>query len=161
MRRLRRMPAVLRAFAVVLLAIVAAGCPKSVSLDLGAPEPVADGVRLYRLYDPELLDPAGPVAVQVLRLDPSRVDVRAALAGGRVVQLDTVPAIARREGAIAAVNAGFFVVKTGDPAGILEVGDELVSDSPLTRGAVGIIRKAAETIGVAMSGIATIMPTKA
>lgn len=140
MRRCRRMPAVPRALAVALLALVAAGCPKGVSLDLGAPEPVADGVRLYRLYDPELLDPAGPVAVQILRLDPSKVDVRAALAGGRVVQLDTVPAIAEREGAMAAVNAGFFVVKTGDPAGILEVGDELVSDSPLTRGAVGFVR---------------------
>ena len=33
------------------------------------------------------------------------------------------------------LNAGFFAVKNGDPAGVLELGDELVSDSPLTRGA--------------------------
>ena len=153
-RRLRRTPALLPAFVVVLLAGVAAGCPKSVSLDLGAPERVADGVRLYRLYDPELLDPAGPVAVQILRLDPSRVDVRAALAGGRVVQLETVPAIAAREGAVAAVNAGFFVVKTGDPAGILEVGDELVSDSPLTRGAVGIVRAPGQPLSLIFDRVA-------
>ena len=30
----------------------------------------ADGVQLYRLDDPALLSPAGPVAVQALRLDP-------------------------------------------------------------------------------------------
>jgi hypothetical protein len=56
------------------------------------------------------------------------------------MQLETVPDIAARSDAIAAVNAGFFGVKNGDPAGVLELRDELVSDSPLTRGAVGIVR---------------------
>jgi len=68
------------------------------------------------------------------------VDLGSALARDRVMQLETVPDIASRSGAIAAVNAGFFVVKNGDPAGVLELRDELVSDSPLTRGAVGIVR---------------------
>lgn len=58
------------------------------------------------------------------------------------MQLETVSDMAARVGAIAAINAGFFVVKNGDPAGVLEVGDELVSDAGLTRGAVGIIRQA-------------------
>jgi hypothetical protein len=56
------------------------------------------------------------------------------------MQLETVPEIAERSGAIAAVNAGFFGVRNGDPAGVLELRDELVSDSALTRGAVGIVR---------------------
>ena len=129
-------------YAVVIasLAWLAAGCPRETAINLGSPEKVADGVQLFRLDDPDLLDPAGPVAVQILRLDPAKVDLRSALARDRVMQLETVPDIAARTRAIAAVNAGFFNVKNGDPAGVLELGDELVSDSPLTRGAVGIVR---------------------
>jgi hypothetical protein len=128
------------ALVIAALAWLAAGCPRETAIDLGKPEKVADGVQLFRLDDPNLLDPPGPVAVQILRLDPSKVELRSALARDRVMQLETVPDIAARANAIAAVNAGFFNVKNGDPAGVLELGDELVSDSPLTRGAVGILR---------------------
>ena len=126
--------------AVVALAWLAAGCPRETAINLGKPEKVADGVQLFRLDDPSLLDPPGPVAVQILRLDPANVDLRSALAHNRVMQLESVPDIAARSNAIAAVNAGFFAVRNGDPAGVLELSDELVSDSPLTRGAVGIVR---------------------
>jgi hypothetical protein len=128
------------ALAIAALAWLAAGCPRETAIDLGKPERVADGVQLFRVDDADLLDPPGPVAIQILRLDPSKVGVRSALARDRVMQLETVPDIAARSKAIAAVNAGFFVVKNGDPAGVLELDDELVSDSPLTRGAVGIVR---------------------
>jgi hypothetical protein len=130
-----------RALAIAALACLAAGCPRETAIDLGSPQHVADGVQLYRVDDPNLLDPPGPVAVQILRLDPSRIDLRSALAQDRVMQLEAVPAMAARANALAAINAGFFVVKNGDPAGVLEVRDELVSDTPLTRGAVGIIRR--------------------
>ena len=133
-----------RAYAAVLLlaaACLTAACPRETSIDLGTPERVADGVQLYRLTDPTLLDPPQPIAIQMLRLDASRVDLRSALAQDRVMQLETVPDIAARAKAIAAVNAGFFVVKNGDPAGVLEIGGELVSDATLTRGAVGILRR--------------------
>jgi len=133
----RRYPLVL---AVVALAWIGAACPRETAINLGKPERVADGVQLFRVDDVNLLDPPGPVAIQILRLDPSKVDVRSALARGRVMQLETVPDIASRSKAIAAVNAGFFTVRNGDPAGVLELDDELVSDSPLTRGAVGIMR---------------------
>jgi len=133
----RRYPLVL---AVVALAWIGAACPRETAINLGKPERVADGVQLFRVDDVNLLDPPGPVAIQILRLDPSKVDVRSALARGRVMQLETVPDIAARSKAIAAVNAGFFTVRNGDPAGVLELDDELVSDSPLTRGAVGIMR---------------------
>jgi hypothetical protein len=116
------------------------GCPRETAINLGKPEKVADGVQLYRVDDPNLLDPPGPVAVQILRLDPAKVDLRSALARDRVMQLETVPEIAARSDAIAAVNAGFFAIKNGDPVGLLELGDELVSDSPLTRGTLGILR---------------------
>jgi hypothetical protein len=130
----------LHASAIAALAWLTAACPRETAINLGQPEQVADGVQLFRVDDPKLLDPPGPVAVQILRLDPSKIDLRSALARDRVMQLETVPDIAARSGAIAAVNAGFFAVKNGDPAGLLELGGELVSDSPLTRGAVGIVR---------------------
>ena len=133
----RRLP---HALVLVALAWLAAACPRETAINLGKGEAVADGVQLFRVDDANLLDPPGPVSVQILRLDPSKVDLRSALARDRVMQLETVPEIAARSEAIAAVNAGFFVVKNGDPAGVLELGDELVSDSPLTRGAVGIVR---------------------
>jgi Phosphodiester glycosidase len=142
MRVRRRLLArrLLYAPAILALAWLAAGCPRETAINLGKPEKVADGVQLFRLDDPDLLDPPGPVAVQILRLDPAKVDLRSALARDRVMQLETVPDIAARSDAIAAINAGFFVVRNGDPAGVLELRDELVSDSPLTRGAVGIVR---------------------
>jgi len=141
--RVRIRPTPRRAFGaltIAALAWLAAGCPRETAIGLGTPIKVADGVQLFHLDDPNLLDPPGPVAAQILRLEPSKVDLRSALARDRVMQLETVPDIAARSGAIAAVNAGFFNVKTGDPAGVLELGDELVSDSPLTRGAVAIVR---------------------
>ena len=134
--------------AVAALAWLAAGCPRETAINLGKAEKVADGVQLFRVSDASLLDPPGPVAVQILRLDPSKVDLRSALARDRVMQLETVPDIAARSDAIAAINAGFFAVKNGDPAGVLEVRDELVSDSPLTRGAVGITRARGKPISL-------------
>jgi hypothetical protein len=127
--------------AVVLVLVCAvAGCPAETRLDIGKAERVADGVLLYRISNPRLLDVPGPIAVQLLRLEPSKVRLRSALALDRVMALETVPALATRTRAIAAINAGFFVVKNGDPAGVLEVADELVSETGIPRGAVGIMR---------------------
>ena len=92
---------------------------------------------------------------QAVILDPSKVELRSALARGRVMQLETVPDIAARADAIAAVNAGFFNVKNGDPAGVLELGDELVSDSPLTRGAVGILRAPGRPMSLVFDRLST------
>jgi len=139
-----RVPVVRRWSAALLLIVAVAtgvpACERETTLSLGKPERVADGVQLYRLNDPHLLAPSGVVAIQILRVDPSSVDLRSALAGDRPMSLETVPDIAARHKAIAAINAGFFVVKNGDPAGVLEIDHELVSDAALTRGAVGIVR---------------------
>lgn len=135
-----RVPSFVRLAAVLAVALLAAGCPGDTPLQLGKPERVADGVQLFRLTDPAPLGVPGPIAVQILRLDPTRATLRSVLANDRVVSLESVPDMAARVGAIAAVNAGFFVVRNGDPAGLLEVGDELVSETGLRRGAVGIHR---------------------
>lgn len=117
-------------------ALLRAGAPDLASL--GKPEVIAPGVELYRLADPALLSPPGPVAVQLLRLDPGRVDVRLALAQDTVLGLETVPDMARRAGAAAAINAGFFL-PTGEPAGLLKIQGELVSETNLHRGAVALV----------------------
>ncbi|MFB3853567.1 MAG: phosphodiester glycosidase family protein [Vicinamibacterales bacterium] len=103
------------------------------------PEPrrVAAGVDLFILSDPTLLSPPGPVAVQALRLDPRRVTLRMALARDRVLGTETVPSMAARHGALAAINAGFFL-PSGDPAGLFVLGRLLVSDTELQRGAVAL-----------------------
>ncbi len=122
------------------LGIALTACAGETRLKLPRGERVADGVQLYRLSDPGLVNGAGPVSVQILRVDPDRADVRSALAQDRVMALETVEGIAARHEAIAAVNAGFFVVRNGDPAGVLEIDNELVSDASLFRGAVGFVR---------------------
>jgi len=105
---------------------------------LGAAEPIAPGVDLFRSTDSSLVSPPAPIAVFLLRLDPERVRIDAALSNGEVMDAERVADIAARHQAIAAVNAGFFNVKNGEPAGVLKVAGELVSDSGLSRGIVAI-----------------------
>ena len=78
-----------------------------------AVERISDGVELQRLDDPSLLSPAGPVAVQALRLDPRKVTLETAIAADRLPARETVAAIAARRKAVAAVNAGFFALANG------------------------------------------------
>ncbi len=105
--------------------------------DLPKPEVVAPGVRLYRLADPSLLDPPGPVAIQILRLDPRRVRLESALSDDQIVGTETVLDTAQRHKALAAINAGFFL-PNGDPNGLLQVDGELVSDTTRPRGAIAV-----------------------
>jgi hypothetical protein len=105
---------------------------------LGAPRSIAPGVDLFKTTDSTLVHPAAPIAVYLLRLDPDRVIVESALSNDEVMDAERVDGIAKRRNALAAVNAGFFNVKNGEPAGLLETAGELVSDTTLTRGAVAI-----------------------
>src|SRR5688572_10700344 len=105
---------------------------------LGSPESVAPGVDLFRVIDPSLVDPPGSIAVYLLRLDPDQVAIESALSNDEVMDAERVHDIARRRQAIAAVNAGFFNVKNGEPVSVLKVGGELVSDTSLARGVMAI-----------------------
>ena len=107
---------------------------------LGEPQVVAPGVRHYHLADTSLLDGPGPISIDLLRLDPRRVDLETALARDEVMGTEAVLDTARRHGALAAVNAGYFL-PNGDPAGVLKVGGELVSESARARGAVAIVER--------------------
>lgn len=106
---------------------------------LSAPERIADGIEYFTSTDRTLVDPPGPVAVYLLRLEPSRVRLASVHAHEEILGLETVDRIAVRRSAIAAVNGGFFNVTNGDPQFVLKEAGELVSDTPTVKGAV-IIR---------------------
>jgi hypothetical protein len=105
---------------------------------LSAARVVAPGVEYFTSNDQSLGDPAGPMAVYLLKLDPARVRIDSALSNDEVLGSETVDSIAKRHHAIAAVNGGFFNIKTGEPVGLAKVAGELVSDTLLMRGAVAI-----------------------
>jgi hypothetical protein len=126
-----------RAVTAATCALAALGLLARPAIQLGAAETVAPGVDLFRINDSSVLDPPGRVAVCLLRLDPRRVRLATVLARDQVLGTETVPSMAARTAAIAAVNAGFFL-PTGEPAGLLKVRGILVSDAPLQRGAVAI-----------------------
>lgn len=132
------------AFVAALAALFTAGCSGDVSRWLGDAELVAQGIRLYRLSDSTLLDDGGPISVQILRLDPARVELRSALSQGEVMGTETVLETAARAQAVAAINAGFFL-PNGDPTGVLQIDGQLVSDSARPRGAVAVSRDANKT----------------
>src|SRR5690606_38434455 len=81
---------------------------------------------------------AGPVAVYLLRLDPARTRLSSVLANDRVSDSEAVADIARRHGALAAINGGYFNGNNGEPTGVLKVAGELVSDASVPKGAVVI-----------------------
>ena len=105
----------------------------------------APGVRVAHLTDSSLLEPPAPISIWLLRADLALADVRAVLANDEIVDTETVPDIAIRQRAIAAVNAGFFLIPAGDPSGIYKLNGQLVSDTKRPRGALGIVREGAAT----------------
>ena len=122
-----------------LIALLCGSLPGAQQLDLPEPRNVAPGVLLYHLDSPSLVDPEGPISIWALRLDPTRVDLQAALANDEIMGVETVGGIAERHKPIAAINAGFFL-PNGDPAGVMTIDGRLVSDTRRPRGAVGISR---------------------
>ena len=110
-----------------------------------AVERIADGVELQRLDDPSLLSPAGPVAVQALKLDPRKVKLEVGVAGDKAPARETVSAIAARRGALAAVNAGFFALADGRPVGLLKVRGQLLGGIARPRGAVAFLERRGQT----------------
>ena len=110
-------------------------------IDLGPPRQIVQGVALYHVTDASLISPAAPLSIWLLRVDPRLADLRAVLANDAIVDTETVPDIAARTRAVAAINAGFFLLPTGDPSGIYKLDGQLVSDTRRQRGAFGIIRR--------------------
>lgn len=128
-----------RAAAAIVAAVLIAAPAARQPLQLPPPRDLAPGVQLYHVIDPALADPPGPLSIWLLRVDPARATIRAALANDEVVDVETVGDTAVRHKALAAANAGFFL-PNGDPAGVYTLNGRLVSDTKQQRGAVGIVR---------------------
>jgi len=113
-------------------------------------QPVVDGVehlKLTRGYKSEN-EATGPWVINLLRVDPARVDLRIAHALDEGVGLETTSSIAARAGAIAAVNAGFFRTTgtyRGEPTGVLAIDGKVMSEPLEGRAAFGLIAKPAST----------------
>jgi hypothetical protein len=95
-------------------------------------------VELYQSTDTTLVDPAGPISVSMVKLDPVKVRLASALSKDDVMGVERVDAIAARRGALVAINGGFFNIRNGEPVGLLKVAGELVSDSEVHKGVVAI-----------------------
>src|SRR5688572_33152707 len=107
--RIRRAAAAL--VASLLLAVPRAQTSQT-ALDPGPGQNVAAGVTLYHVTLPTLLDPPAPISIWLLRLDPARADLRAVLANDEIVDTETVADTAARHRAVAAINAGFFLLRS-------------------------------------------------
>ena len=133
---------VLRTWLVAIWALVVSGAYPAQQTSLGKPERIADGVQLYRLNEPALLDPPGPVAVQALRVDGRLVKLELSRGPGEEPPAETVEALAaRRPGAVAAINGGFFSLQTGKPTDLLKVDGKLVNGTSRHRGAFAILER--------------------
>ena len=90
------------------------------------------------------------VNINLLRLDLSRVRIDVHHANGKVLGTETTSAIAKRNGAIAAINAGFFRLDgtpfAGDPVGLFMVDGNWLSESTNERIQILINNKTARTV---------------
>ncbi len=104
---------------------------------VGVLAPLPNSVEALR-YENRRLE--GPVSLHVLRVDPKRHRLRVARALNDGVGRETVSSIARRHGALAAINGGFFAIGgryDGDPTGVLKIRGDWFSDAPSARAVLG------------------------
>jgi len=132
MRSLRLIP-----FAAALLSFTTPAAV--IRQPLPAPDQLAPGIRYYRLESPSYFGPDAPISARMLEIQANGARLDLELGKDGTQGRDTVPSMASRRSALAAVNAGFFGTN-GDPAGIFKIDGLLVSDTQRPRGAVGIAR---------------------
>lgn len=113
--------------------------PAVIRQPLPAPDQLAPGVRYYRLDAPSYFGPDAPISARMLEIQANGARLDLELGKDGTQGRDTVPSMASRRNALAAVNAGFFGTN-GDPAGIFKIDGLLVSDTRRPRGAVGFAR---------------------
>jgi len=89
---------------------------------------------------------AAPQRINVLELDPAVVG--GVLSNGRIAGRERVSTMARRSGAVAGVNGGYFGPR-GDPVGVLAIDGELLSEP--------VDRRSALLVG---AGRATVAPLR-
>lgn len=120
-----------------LLILLAVSC-------LATPPALADGYRKLGVgvthQQVRQRTPAGPMAVNVLKVDPRRATLKSLIAtrpGGGFGRARP-SAIARSFGALAAINGSFFSFKSNEPSGLMVVDGQIVSSAPFNRSVFGI-----------------------
>ncbi|HEY0459802.1 MAG TPA: phosphodiester glycosidase family protein [Pyrinomonadaceae bacterium] len=107
---------------------------------------VQDGIEYAEL---ERVIDKTPVKMNLLRLDLTKVRLDVVHAFDSAIGVEKTSSIAARHGAIAAINAGFFRLDNsllaGEAAGILQIDDNLLSESNQTRIALFISNDANRT----------------
>lgn len=86
--------------------------------------------------------PSGPFVARVFEVDPGSIAVEVAHARDAAFGLETTRDLARRHGAIAAVNGGFFRMTgalAGESEGVLVVGGRLLSEPDRGRAGVAFL----------------------
>jgi exopolysaccharide biosynthesis protein len=111
-------------------------CGDALSQDFKTVHP---GVE-YAQVDSKVL--SDPVKINLLRLDLTKVRLDVHHALDKAIGLETTSSIAKRKGAIAAINGGFFRLDlspySGEAAGILQRDGRLLSESFNGRTGIGI-----------------------
>lgn len=90
----------------------------------------------------------GPWKINLLRVDPGKIDIRIVHALDEAIGLETTSSMAARLGAIAAVNGGYFRTTgtyRGDSTGVFRADGRLISEPMDGRAAFGLIKRADET----------------
>ena len=121
---------------VSFLSIVCALCSQIIAQDFRT---VHDGVE-YARVDHKIGNDL--VKISLLRLDLKKVRLDVHHAHDKAIGLETTSSIAKRKGAVAAINAGFFRLDmskfAGDAAGVLKVDGKVLSENVNGRVALGI-----------------------
>lgn len=113
------------------------GLPPGAQLNQLAESPVVPGLREVR-YRYKPADHEGSDVI-VLEVDPRSPEIELAVAYGedRILGKERVSSMARKAGALAAVNASFFS-KNGDPLGLLAEEGKILSMPLMARGVLGV-----------------------
>ncbi len=99
-------------------------------------------------YGQDVTNPDGPWEIHILEADPIQTRVQVAHAYDAAIGLETTSGLARRRGAIAAINGGYYLrtgILQGDALGVLRVEGALLSEPDRGRAALGILDSAGRT----------------
>jgi hypothetical protein len=129
---------------VVLLLVAAAAAPQGQTIASLKWRQVAPGVEHAATQRTTDASGAaiGPFAINVLRLDLSKVRLDVVHALDEAVGLETTSSIAERLGALAAINGGYFRTTgtfRGDSTGTLQIDGTILSEPDRSRSAVGFV----------------------
>ncbi|HAG08013.1 MAG TPA: copper amine oxidase [Desulfotomaculum sp.] len=111
---------------------------KSFAESTKAAKEIAPGVKYYSLVGRNWDDE--PLSGYVAEINPSQklLEIHLAVGGDNLGQLEALSQMAKRHGAVAAVNGGFFNFSGGLPIGTLIKDGQLLNSEDLLRTAVGI-----------------------